>query len=50
VLFVGSAVAKLRIEQVVRAMLPFFVILFAVLLVVTYVPAISLWLPRMVGV
>jgi tripartite ATP-independent transporter DctM subunit len=50
VLFVGSAVAKLRIEQVVRAMLPFFVILFLVLLVVTYVPAISLWLPRMVGV
>jgi TRAP-type C4-dicarboxylate transport system permease large subunit len=50
VLFVGSAVAKLRIEQVVRAMLPFFVILFLVLLVVTYVPAISLWLPRVVGV
>ncbi|MEY3486787.1 MAG: hypothetical protein RL075_792, partial [Pseudomonadota bacterium] len=44
VLFVGSAVAKLRIEEVVRAMGPFFVILLAVLMLVTYLPAISLWL------
>lgn len=50
VLFVGSAVAKLRIEQVVRAMGPFFVILLLVLMLVTYVPEISLWLPRVVGV
>jgi tripartite ATP-independent transporter DctM subunit len=49
VLFVGSAVAKLRIEQVVKAMGPFFVILLGVLVLVTYVPAISLWLPRMFG-
>ena len=49
VLFVGSAVAKLRIEQVVRAMGPFFVILLFVLLLVTYIPAISLWLPRSLG-
>ena len=49
VLFVGSAVAKLRIEEVVRAMGPFFVILFAVLMLVTYLPAISLWLPRSMG-
>jgi tripartite ATP-independent transporter DctM subunit len=49
VLFVGSAVAKLRIEEVVRAMGPFFVILLAVLIMVTYLPAISLWLPRSMG-
>jgi tripartite ATP-independent transporter DctM subunit len=49
VLFVGSAVAKLRIEQVVKAMWPFFAILFTVLILVTYVPAISLWLPRSLG-
>ena len=49
VLFVGSAVAKLRIEEVVRAMGPFFVILLAVLILVTYLPAISLWLPRSMG-
>lgn len=50
VLFVGSAVAKLRIEQVVHAMGPFFVILLLVLMLVTYVPEISMWLPRVVGV
>ena len=49
VLFVGSAVAKLRIEEVVRAMGPFFVILLAVLILVTYLPGISLWLPRSMG-
>ena len=49
VLFVGSAVAKLRIEEVVRAMGPFFVILLGVLMMVTYLPAISLWLPRSMG-
>jgi TRAP-type C4-dicarboxylate transport system permease large subunit len=47
---VGSAVAKLPIEQVVKSMWPFFIILFSVLLLVTYVPAISLWLPRLMGV
>ena len=50
VLFVGSAVAKLRIEVVVRAMAPFFFILLLVLGLVTYIPAISLWLPRSLGV
>lgn len=49
VLFVGSAVAKLKIEQVVTAMKPFFVILLFVLMLVTYVPQISLWLPRTMG-
>jgi tripartite ATP-independent transporter DctM subunit len=49
VLFVGSAVANLSIEKVTRAMLPFYFALLAVLLVITYVPEISLWLPRAVG-
>jgi tripartite ATP-independent transporter DctM subunit len=46
VLFVGSAVAKLKIEQVTRALLPFYVALLTVLVIVTYVPEISLWLPQ----
>ena len=45
VLFVGCAVGKVPIEAVVRTIWPFYVALFAVLLVVTYVPAISLWIP-----
>ena len=49
VLFVGSAVAKLKIGVVTKAMMPFFVALFIVLLMVTYVPWLSLWLPRTLG-
>jgi tripartite ATP-independent transporter DctM subunit len=45
VLFVGSAIAKLPIERVTKALYPFFVALLFVLALVTYVPAISLWLP-----
>lgn len=50
VLFVASAVSKQKIEQVVKAMLPFYVILFFVLMLVTYIPAISLFLPKLFGV
>lgn len=45
VLFVGSAVGKLSIEKVVRSLYPFYGALVLVLLLVTYVPALSLWLP-----
>ncbi|WP_312605118.1 TRAP transporter large permease, partial [Kosakonia cowanii] len=50
VLFVASAVSKQKIEQVVKAMLPFYAILFVVLMLVTYIPAISLFLPKLFGV
>jgi tripartite ATP-independent transporter DctM subunit len=49
VLFVGSAVSKLPMAAITRAMKPFFVALFIVLMLVTYIPAISLWLPRVMG-
>ena len=45
VLFVASAVSGVKLEQVVKSMLPFYLALFAVLVVITYVPIISLWLP-----
>ena len=47
VLFVGAAVAKLPIEQVTKALLPFFGALLLVLAAVTYIPALSLWLPSL---
>jgi tripartite ATP-independent transporter DctM subunit len=47
VLFVGSAVAKLKIEVVVRALYPFFGAMLLVLAMVTYIPAVSLWLPHL---
>ncbi|GAB3379698.1 TRAP transporter large permease [Azotobacter armeniacus] len=48
VLFVGAAIGKVSIENTVKALLPFYIALFAVLLAVTYIPAISLWLPSVV--
>ncbi len=50
VLFVGSAVGKIKIEALVKSMLPFFVLLLLLLGLVTYWPGLSLWLPRMMGV
>jgi tripartite ATP-independent transporter DctM subunit len=49
VLFVGSAISRLKIGVVVQAMMPFFVALFIVLMMVTYIPALSLWLPHLMG-
>jgi tripartite ATP-independent transporter DctM subunit len=48
VLFVGSAVGKVSIETTVKALLPFYAVLFLVLIAVTYIPALSLWLPHLV--
>jgi tripartite ATP-independent transporter DctM subunit len=49
VLFVGAAIAKLPIEQVTKALFPFFGAMLFVLGMVTYVPFISLWLPKVFG-
>jgi tripartite ATP-independent transporter DctM subunit len=48
-LFVGCAVGKVTMEEVMRGIWPFYGVMFAVLMLVTYIPAISLWLPRMLG-
>jgi len=48
VLFVGAAIGKVTIENTVKALLPFYAALFAVLMAVTYIPMISLWLPSVV--
>ncbi|MBU9846490.1 TRAP transporter large permease [Rahnella ecdela] len=50
VLFVASAVSKQSIEKVVKAMMPFYCVLFVVLMLVTYIPTISLFLPKLFGV
>ncbi len=44
-LFVTSGVARMGVMQVVRAALPFLMILFVFLIIVTYVPQLSIWLP-----
>ena len=49
VLFVLARVAKLSVERTTMAILPWLVPLLASLVILTYVPAISLWLPRSMG-
>ena len=45
VLFIGSAVGKVPMEKVVKATLPFYVCMLITLLLITFVPQISLFLP-----
>ncbi|MBE3638204.1 TRAP transporter large permease [Mangrovicoccus algicola] len=45
VLFVGCAVGNIGIGQAMRTIWPFYFAAFGTLLLVTYVPALSLWLP-----
>jgi tripartite ATP-independent transporter DctM subunit len=47
VLFVGCAVGKIPITQAMRTIWPFYGAAFATLMLVTYIPALSLWLPRL---
>jgi TRAP-type C4-dicarboxylate transport system permease large subunit len=45
VLFIGCSVANLKIEKVVKPLLPLFIAMIIVLLLVSYIPQLSLWLP-----
>jgi len=47
-LFVGCAVGKVTMEQVVKELWPFYTAMCIALLMVTYIPAISMWLPNLV--
>ena len=48
-LFVGVKVGGVKIETVIKQLLYYFAAIFAVLLLVTYIPQISLWLPSLMG-
>jgi tripartite ATP-independent transporter DctM subunit len=49
ILFVGVRVAKTKIENVMRHIFPYYIAIIAVLLLVTYIPALSMWLPTIMG-
>ncbi|SUD82794.1 C4-dicarboxylate transporter [Stutzerimonas stutzeri] len=48
-LFVTSAVTGMSVAQVIRAAMPWLMILLSFLMVITYIPAISLALPNWLG-
>ena len=49
ILFVGTKVANIKLETVFKDLLPHYIAIFIVLLLVTYVPAISMFLPKLMG-
>jgi tripartite ATP-independent transporter DctM subunit len=49
VLFVGVGVANTKIESVIKPLIPLFLVMIVCLLIVTFVPQLSLWLPRAFG-
>ena len=49
VLFVGCSVAGLKIEDVIKSLLPYFAAILIALLMVTFIPGLSLWLPSVFG-
>jgi TRAP-type C4-dicarboxylate transport system permease large subunit len=46
-LFLVADIAKVTMKDVLRAMLPYYVPLLLTLLLITYVPAITTWIPRL---
>ena len=49
-LFVGCGIAKLPIEKAAKAMLPMYAAMIVGLMLVTYIPAFTMWLPHAMGV
>ena len=49
VLFIGSAVSGVKMERVVKATLPFYICMIIVLMLLTFIPEVSLLLPRVFG-
>lgn len=49
VLFVGCSVAHLPVEDVMKKLIPYFLAVVAGLMLVTFVPAFSMWLPGVLG-
>jgi tripartite ATP-independent transporter DctM subunit len=47
VLFVGAAIGKISVTETLRTIWPFYLAAFIVLLLVTFIPALSLWLPAL---
>ncbi|PCF93810.1 TRAP transporter large permease [Vreelandella nigrificans] len=48
-LFVGAGIAKEKVENLIIPLLPFYLVIMATLILITYVPEITLFLPRLLG-
>lgn len=48
-LFVGASVGNVKIEHLIKPLIPFYIAIFILLMIITFVPQISLFLPRLLG-
>lgn len=48
-LFVGASIGKVKIEELIKPMMPLYLAIFILLMIITYVPEISLFLPNLLG-
>ncbi|EMW9315309.1 TRAP transporter large permease [Salmonella enterica] len=49
-LYVGASVGKVKVEEVIKPLLPFYGAIIGVLLLITYIPEITLFLPHLLGI
>lgn len=49
VLYIGSAISGIKVGKLTKTMIPFYIIMFSVLLLITYVPVITTFLPTLIG-
>ena len=49
ILFAGCRTHNVKIEQIIKMLLPFFAVIFVTLMLITYVPALSMFIPEALG-
>jgi TRAP-type uncharacterized transport system fused permease subunit len=49
ILFAGCRTHGVKIEQIIKPLLPFFAVIFLILMLITYVPILSEFIPKMLG-
>ncbi len=48
-LFIGAAIGNVKLEELIKEVTPFILVEFAILLLITYVPFITTYIPSLVG-
>lgn len=49
-LYVGASVGQVKVEDVIKPLIPFYIAIIFVLMLITYIPELTLFLPRLLGV
>ncbi|MFV0557182.1 MAG: TRAP transporter large permease [Enterococcus sp.] len=49
VLFIGSNVGRVSVERIIKEAIPFYLVIVFTMMLVTFIPALSMWLPTLLG-